>query len=219
MLEGYTRNMKILLLEDDAILAESLQEYLESEGYEVTAVGRGEEVYDRTFDERYDLYILDINVPDINGFEVLRALKEAEDETPAIYISALTDIASITKGFDLGAVDYLKKPFDPEELLLRIRHRIGRAEKREVTEKFRFDPQSGRIDLPGGEHFYLGEVQAKILDLLIRHQGNVVATQDLLDQLDRPSANALRVTIAKLKKRLGIDIENVRGQGYLLEAL
>ena len=215
--------MKILLLEDDAILAESLQEYLEAEGYEVTVAVRGEEVYDLTYEKDYDLYIFDINVPDISGFEVLKALKDAEDETPTIYISAMTDIASITRGFDLGAVDYLKKPFDPEELLLRIRHRIGTAEEQgdrvDFAERFRFDPRSGRVDFADGEYFYLGEVQAKILDLLIRHQGYVVSTDELLEQLERPSVNALRVTIAKLKKRLDIDIRNVRGQGYLLETL
>jgi len=210
--------MKILLLEDDAILSESLAEYLESEGYEVTVVNRGEEVYERTFDEKYDLYILDINVPDINGFDVLKALKEAEDETPAIYISALTDIGSITRGFDLGAVDYIKKPFDPEELLLRIRHRMGDSQDIEVG-ALHFDPQTGRVDLPDGEHFFLGDIQSKIFTLLVRHRGQVVPTETLLDQLDRPSTNALRVTIAKLKKRLGISIENVRGQGYLLEKI
>jgi DNA-binding response OmpR family regulator len=210
--------MKILLLEDDAILAESLAEYLESEGYEVTSVTRGEEVYEKTFDESYDLYILDINVPDINGFEVLKALKEAEDETPAIYISAMTDIDSITRGFDLGAVDYLKKPFDPEELLLRIRHRLGDSGEHS-QEGMRFDPQTGRVDLPDGTHLFLGEVQSRIFSLLLQYRGQVVSTETLLDQLDRPSTNALRVTIAKLKKRLGISIENVRGQGYLLEKI
>jgi DNA-binding response OmpR family regulator len=210
--------MKILLLEDDRILAESLQEYLAAEGYEVTIAGLGEEVYEKTFDEAYDLYILDINVPDINGFEVLRALKEAEDETPAIYISAMTDVASMTKGFDLGAVDYIKKPFDPEELLLRIRHRIGQGTSPVTMETgFRFDPQSGRVDLADGEHFFLGEVQSRILDLLLQRRGQIVPTGELMDQLERPSANALRVTIAKLKKRLGIEIENVRGQGYMIE--
>jgi len=215
--------MKILLMEDDAILAESLQEYLESEGYEVDVALRGEEVYDETFENSYDLYIFDVNVPDINGFEVLRALKEAEDETPTIYISAMTDIDSISKGFDLGAIDYLKKPFDPEELLLRIKHRFSAAQESRKEgydlDGIHFDPKTGRIDMKDGEHFFLGEVQSRLLDLLVRHRGSVVGTADLLDQLDRPSHNALRVAIAKLKKRLGLPIENVRGQGYILENL
>jgi DNA-binding response OmpR family regulator len=211
--------MKILLLEDDEMLAESLAEYLEAEGYDVTVAKRGEEVFDRTFEERFDLYILDINVPDVNGFEVLEALKEAEDETPAIYISAMTDVASMTHGFDLGAVDYIKKPFDPEELLLRIRHRIGTVTPEEKPEGFRFDPSNGRVELPDGEHVYLGEVQARLLELLWQRRGQVVPMGELMDRLDRPTANALRVAIAKLKKRLGIAIENVRGQGYMIEKI
>ncbi len=209
-------------MEDDAILAESLQEYLEAEGYDVDVALRGEEVYEETFEKSYDLYVFDINVPDINGFEVLQALKEAEDETPTIYISAMTDIDSITRGFDLGAVDYLKKPFDPEELLLRIRHRLDRqAPERKGYElgEIHFDPETGRIERKDGEHFFLGEVQSKLLETLASRRGEVVGTSELLDQLGRPSPNALRVAIAKLKKRLGISIENVRGQGYLLENL
>jgi len=108
--------MEILLLEDDKILCESLKEFLESEGYSVDTAHRGTEVFDLTFAKTYDLYILDVNVPDTDGFDVLEALKEAGDETPAIYITALTDINSISKGFAIGAEDYIKKPFDPEEL-------------------------------------------------------------------------------------------------------
>ena len=211
--------MKILLLEDDALLAESLQEYLEMENYSVDRVGRGEEVFERTFETKYDLYILDINVPDLNGLEVLRALKEAEDRTPAIYISALTDIESIAKGFDLGAIDYLKKPFDPEELLLRIRRHF--ASKREELLQYgelSFDPESGRVEKKG-ESFHLGEVQKRIFTLLLERRGQLVQSGELLELLERPNPNALRVTMTKLKKRLGIEITNVRGQGYLLEAI
>ncbi|WP_457606017.1 response regulator transcription factor [Nitratifractor sp.] len=210
--------MKILLLEDDSVLAESLREYLEMEGYEVEAVQRGEEVFDRTFEKRYDLYILDINVPDVNGLDVLEALKEADDRTPTIYISALRDIASITRGFDLGAVDYLKKPFDPEELLLRIRHHLVPREEERLLHygELVFDSQSGRVER-GEEQIRLGEVQKRIFTLLLERQGQLVASDELLELLERPNANALRVMIAKLKKRLGIEIINIRGQGYLLE--
>jgi len=107
--------MKILLLEDDAILAESIKEYLEIEDYCVDISSSGEDVFDKTFEIKYDLYILDINVPGTNGFDTLRALRESDDTTPAIYISALTDIDSIHQGFDIGAIDYIKKPFDPED--------------------------------------------------------------------------------------------------------
>ena len=213
--------MKILLLEDDTVLGESLQEYLEMEGFDVERVTHGEEVFDRTFETTYDLYILDINVPDINGLEVLRELYEAEDRTPAIYISALTDIRTITEGFDLGAIDYLKKPFDPEELLLRIRRHFQQAidPATQVLRygSLRFEPESGKVQTDKGESFYLGEIQGRIFQTLLEREGQLVPTQELLDLLERSNLNALRVTMAKLKKRLGITISNVRGQGYLLE--
>lgn len=213
--------MKILLLEDDELLAESLSEYLEMEGYEVDRVARGEAVFDATYERRYDLYLLDINVPDLNGLEVLEALTDAEDRTPAIYITALTDLETMAKGFDLGAVDYLKKPFDPEELLLRIR-RLFRGKEEQGFLRYgdlRLDPKSGRVEGVGEFSVQLGMVQRRLLEMLIRQQERVVPSIELMEALEHPSPNALRVTLAKLKKRLGIEIVNVRGEGYMLEAL
>ena len=210
--------MKILLLEDDAVLAESLKEYLEIEGYHVDAVGRGEEVFEHTFDVEYDLYILDINVPDINGLEVLKALKEADDSTPAIYISAMTDIEHITQGFAMGAVDYMKKPFDPEELLIRIRHHLGNKEEVLTYGELSYYPKNGKVEHQG-ENIYLSEIQRHIFDRLIYNIGDVVTSEDLMEYMEKPSPNALRVTMTKLKKKLSIDIKNIRGQGYTLETL
>ena len=210
--------MKILLLEDDDLLAESLQEYLEMEGFVVDTARRGEEVFDKTFEERYDLYILDINVPDLNGFDVLKALKEADDSTPAIYISALSDIASITQGFDLGALDYLKKPFDPEELVIRIKRFFAERREGKISHgRFVFDPRTGEVQMESGERLVLGEIQRKILYRLLQSPGTVVTTGELMELLENPSANALRVTLAKLKKKLPLEIVNIRGQGYRLE--
>ena len=211
--------MKILLLEDDMLLGESLQEYLELDGLEVEWVQDGEQVIDRTFENRYDLYVLDINVPEINGLELLRQLREAEDATPAIYISALNDIESITEGFEAGAVDYLKKPFDPEELVLRIRHRFVQAGKGGMEYgALHFDPSSGLVER-GEETIHLGEVQKLIFLRLLERTGEVVRTEELFEYLREPSHNALRVMISKMKKRLGVDIRNIRGEGYLLEKL
>ena len=210
--------MKILLLEDDAVLAESLAEYLEMEGYSVESVVSGEEVFERTFETRYDLYILDINVPDINGLEVLKALKEADDETPAIYISAMTDIEHITKGFEAGAVDYMKKPFDPEELLIRVQHHLRAKEETITYGTLTYFPKNGKVE-QGNSTFYLSEIQKKIFDRLILSIGDIVSSDELMEYMERPSPNALRVTMTKLKKKLGIEIKNIRSQGYTLEAL
>ena len=111
---------RILLLEDDYELGETLKELLESHDYEVDLVENGDDAVDASYDNSYDLYVFDINVPDINGLDLLKSLREADDKTPAIFISALVDLNSITKGFEVGADDYIKKPFFPEELLIRL---------------------------------------------------------------------------------------------------
>jgi len=210
--------MDILLLEDDKILCESLQEYLEKAGYRVDAVTRGEAVYDRTFDKQYDLYILDVNVPDISGFDVLRELRNAEDETPAFFITALVDINSITEGFAVGADDYIKKPFDPQELLLRIQQKYGTSKETILYGNLQYEPQ-GRVLKQDGRVIGLGEVQSNLFHELITHQGEVVESYTLMDHLEFANANALRVNIAKLKKRLGLEIVNIRGRGYMLEKI
>ncbi len=207
--------MKILLLEDDRLLGESLKEYLELEELEVDWAQGGNAVLDLTFDGQYDLYVFDINVPEINGLELLRELRESGDMTPAIYISALSDIESITDGFEAGAVDYVKKPFDPEELVVRIRHRFAARSDVQHYEHLTFDPMTGIVTTPE-ESIHLGEVQKRIFTLLLRRQGEVVRPDELFEAMREPNYNALRVTISKMKKRLGIEIQNVRGEGYRL---
>jgi DNA-binding response OmpR family regulator len=210
--------MNILLLEDDKILCASLREYLELEGYKVDVAHRGEEVFDLTFDNRYDLYILDVNVPDTNGFDVLSALKEAGDTTPAIYITALTDINSISRGFRIGAEDYIKKPFDPEELVIRIKSKYEQPSNRIVLGDLEYDSIHRQV-YRNGELIALGEVQQNIFHTLITSCNHVVDSYTLMDCLAQPNANALRVNLAKLKSKLGIEIRNIRGQGYMIENL
>jgi DNA-binding response OmpR family regulator len=210
--------MKILLLEDDKILCDSLREYLESEGYTVDVAHRGTEVFDLTFSNTYDLYILDINVPDTDGFDVLSSLKEAGDETPAIYITALTDINSISKGFRIGAEDYIKKPFDPEELVIRIKSKYEKPDSFIFLGDLSYDPVN-RVLHRGNDVVALGEVQHNIFHTLITNQNKIVDSFTLMDLLEQPNANALRVNLAKLKSKLGIEIKNIRGQGYMIENL
>ena len=207
--------MKILLLEDDAILAESLQEFLELEGFSVELAKSAEEVYNLTYTNIYDLYIFDINLPTDNGFEVLKNLKNANDTTPTIYISALVDINSISKGFSLGACDYLKKPFDPMELVIRINQKY----KQEKVIKYKditYNPKHKEI-LKSGESIRLGNIQLALFDKLIQNINTTVNSFELLELLDNPNGNALRVNMSKLKSKLNLDIKNIRGRGYRLE--
>ena len=208
--------MKILLLEDDQILCESLKEFLELEGYNVDVAHRGPEVFDLTFDTEYDLYILDVNVPELNGFDVLASLKEAGDETPAIYITALTDINSISRGFEVGADDYIKKPFDPEELVIRIKRKYQKEDSLIYLSDIVYNPITRRLQ-KDGHTIGLGEVQKNIFHRLIIEQNKIVDSYTLMDFLEQPTANALRVNIAKLKTKLGIEVTNIRGQGYMIE--
>lgn len=208
--------MKILLLEDDKILCESLKEFLELEGYMVDTAHRGPEVFDLTFEQTYDLYILDVNVPEIDGFDVLASLKDAGDETPAIYITALTDINSISKGFAIGADDYIKKPFDPEELVIRIKRKYQKDDVVIRLNDIEYNPVTRALQ-KSGKTIGLGEVQQNIFHTLIMEQNKIVDSFTLMDFLEQPSANALRVNLAKLKNKLGIEIKNIRAQGYMIE--
>lgn len=210
--------MKILLLEDDQILCDSLKEFLELEGYEVHVAHRGPEVYDLTFTQKYDLYILDVNVPEIDGFDVLSSLKDAGDETPAIYITALTDINSISKGFAIGAEDYIKKPFDPEELVIRIKRKYQRDDVVIRLKNIVYNPVT-RVLEKEGQTIGLGEVQKNLFHTLITAHNKVVDSYTLMDFLEQPTPNALRVNLAKLKNKLGIEIKNIRGQGYMIEKI
>jgi len=208
--------MKILLLEDDQILCTSLKEFLELEGYSVDVAHRGTEVFDLTFSHTYDLYILDVNVPDVNGFDVLSELKESGDTTPAIYITALTDINSISRGFKIGAEDYIKKPFDPEELVIRIKSKYQQEETLLCIGDLCYNPTTHLLQKES-KTIGLGEVQLNLFHALIIQQNKIVDSYTLMDCLENPSANALRVNLAKLKAKLGIEIKNIRGQGYMIE--
>lgn len=210
--------MRILLLEDDALLAESLKEFLELEDFIVDLAINGEEVYELTFNNRYDLYILDINVPKDNGFEVLKHLKEAGDNTPTIYISALTDINSISKGFNLGAIDYIKKPFDPMELVVRIKNRFLQNSNEIEYKDIKYNIETKEI-YKKDKLINLGEIQLAIFDKLIKNKNKIVLQEELIEYLDKQSSNALRVAISKLKNKLDLNIKNVRGKGYILEEI
>jgi len=208
--------MKLLLLEDDHILSETLQLFLSKEGYDVDTALSIKEAEELTFDNKYDLYLLDINLPQGNGIDLLKSLRYAEDATPTIFITALTDMNSMAEGFKLGAIDYIKKPFDPQELLIRIAAKFSTST---LTYKhLEYDSQSQIIRF-NGEIVDLGNVQLKIFEKLLCQCGSVLKKEELYECLDHISDTALRVAITKIKQKLDIDIKNIRGKGYILEKL
>ncbi|WP_044416054.1 response regulator transcription factor [Halarcobacter anaerophilus] len=209
---------KILLLEDDTILAQTMKALLEQENYNVTLVEDGEEVLNATYEKKYDLYLFDINVPLLNGTQTLKLLREAQDTTPTFFITALRDTTSILKGFDCGCDDYIKKPFDPDELLARVKAVMKRNNPVIKYKNITFDLLENRLILDKDE-LSLGSVEKNVFALLIKNIGRTVDKTVFFEYMNKPSDAALRVLISKLKKMLNIDISNTKGVGYKLEKL
>lgn len=209
--------MKILLLEDDKNLHASLKAYLELEGFDVSSAYTSDDVYELTYDNTYDLYIFDVNVPGDNGFEVLKSLKKADDKTPTIYTTALSDISSVSSGFEAGADDYIKKPFDPEELVIRIKSKYMKSDVLKYKE-LDYTPSTREL-YKDEKLIILGDVLGHLFHELILNKNKIVPTDILYEFLEHPNPNALRVNLSKLKTKLNLDIKNVRGVGYMLEEL
>ncbi|QKJ24026.1 response regulator transcription factor [Poseidonibacter lekithochrous] len=212
------KKIKILLLEDDTILAQTMVQILEQEDYDITLVNDGEEVMEYTYENRYDLYLFDINVPLLNGKEALKLLRDAQDNTPTFFITALRDTNSILDGFDSGCDDYIKKPFDLDELLARIKAVLKRRNPVLEYGDITFDLLENRV-LKQNEEVALGNVEKEIFSLLIKNINMTVNKTTFFDYMNKPSDSALRVLISKLKKVLDLNITNTKGIGYKLEKL
>ncbi len=210
--------IKILLLEDDEILAQTMIQILEQENYDVTLVGDGEDVLDATYDNKYDLYLFDVNVPLLNGMDTLKLLREANDNTPTFFITALIDIKSTLKGFNCGCDDYIKKPFELEELLVRIKATLQRRNPVIKYGNITFDLLENRV-LKDNKEVSLGNVEKEVFGQLIRNIDITVGKSTLFDYMNKPSDSALRVLISKLKKMLELNITNTKGIGYKLEKI
>ncbi len=214
---------KILLLEDDTLFGETLVDFLEGEGYEVDHFLEAKDAIEATYAKKFDLYLLDVNLPDMNGFELLKQLRESGDDTAAIYITSARDKEALVEGFGSGADDYMKKPVDLDELALRVEAQLRRLKinsKVEVGE-YLFDMQ--RLVLYREEEpVALPRKLAELLGLLLRNRGEVVSTEEILEEIygdEHPGTGALRVYINKLKQLFGKDaIVNIRGVGYCFEA-
>ncbi len=215
-------SIKILLLEDDLLLAETLTDLLEDNDYEVSHVPNGQKALDTTFDEKFDIYLLDINVPLIDGVTLLKELREANDTTPAIFLTSHTDKEMLKNGFLSGADDYITKPFDSDELLLRVNALIKRTKKNtiecinllchdELHKTFFYDKEE--LDFSKKEY--------DLLLLLVQHVNSAVPKELIIEELwnssESGSEGAIRVYINRIKQLLPqMKIENIRGIGYKL---
>lgn len=216
--------MKILLLEDEVMLNESIYEYLEGLGHVVEAFFDGKEAYEVMQKNLYDLYILDINVPQIDGLSVLEMLHKKKIYVPVIYISALVDIEDISRAYDLGCYDYLKKPFHLKELALRIERVMASASTPRVhlvlSKNYSYDQEHSQLYFQQ-EPQRLTKKQSQIIDLLARNRGMVVDFDQFQEYVWSEAIvdNAtIRAEVNRLKKSLKEDIIiNVRGMGYMIE--
>ena len=169
--------MKILLVEDDIMLNEMIWEYITSTGHLIKSEKNGKDALEVLEKEKFDLLIFDINIPDIDGFTILEKLHEQKRMIPTIYISALIDIEDISRAFDLGCFDYLKKPFHLKELTLRInkilKTRIVPQTHKRLSKHYSFDSENMTL-LYNNEPHILPKRQLQIIELLALNRSLVV---------------------------------------------
>jgi len=211
--------MKILLLEDDKLFNETIEDFLEEEGFEVRTALDPYSALDYAYEEKFDLYLFDVNLPYENGFALLEKLRDANDNTPTIFLTSRDDKDSLEKGFMVGADDYMKKPIDLDELLCRIKA-ILRREIR--SDKIVLGLYT--IEVNSKQFYKENELQSlshKAIDLLLLllfAKGNVVTMEEISLKLwhsnEEVSFGAVRVYITALKKFFPTEIKNIRGVGY-----
>jgi DNA-binding response OmpR family regulator len=219
--------MKILLLEDDVMLNEAICEFLQAQQYQVVNVGDGMQALSKALEEQFDLLILDITVPKLDGLSLLEELHRHKIKTPAIFISALVDIEDITRAFDLGCYDYLKKPFHLRELALRIDRVMNDTTMRQTSSlvnlgmHYRYDSDH-KVLLYQDEPQVLTKRQYQIIDILANNLGTVIDFDRFRDEVwDEYVDNAtIRAEVSRLKKTLREDlIQNIRAMGYMIDSV
>lgn len=214
--------MKILLLEDEMMLRRTVEEYLDTLGHKVSSFRDGNSALQAITEESYDLLILDINVPGISGLELVEKLNEMEIPTPVIFISALLDIEEISRAFELGAADYLKKPFHLKELGLRIdrvkREHLAKNPNHVIlSEHYRYSGEEQQLYY-NNSAINLTKRQLQIVTLLCENIDSIVNFDRFRSFVwnDEPVDNAtIRAEISRFRKSLKEDfIMNVKGVGY-----
>ncbi len=221
--------MRVLLVEDDLSTAKSIELMLKSEGYIVDMTDLGEDGLDLGKIYDYDIIILDLMLPDMDGYDVLKSLRASKVETPILILSGLTELDNKLKGLGFGADDYLTKPFDKRELIARIQAIVRRSQghSQSVIEigDIKVNLDSRTIEA-GGKPLHLTGKEYGIIELLSLRKGSTLTKEMFLNHLyggmDEPEAKIIDVFICKLRKKLADAtdgsnyIETVWGRGYVL---
>ncbi len=209
---------RILVLEDDHILAQTILSILQMEGHYVTLASTGPQVLEHTFASKYDLYLFDVNVPIIDGFNLLKELRSSGDMTTTFFITALNDFQSFSYGFAIGANDYIKKPFDLDEFIVRVRAALNRHQNLISYKDIIYDPVAKEFT-QDGKLCFLAPLESFILLLLMQNIDKTIEKAAFYELMESASDTALRVHISSLKQKLNLNIINIRSVGYRLESL
>lgn len=226
---------KILLVEDDDSLGYLLSEYLKIKNFEVSWAKTGKETLKLLNDHNYHLIVLDVNLPDIDGFSLAKKIKLDNSQTPFIFLTARSLKVDVLKGFSLGAMDYLKKPIDEEELVTRIEVLISRLHPEDDEDKkpqpdvfqlgkYIFDSKNQQLKFQN-ESTTLTARENELLLFLLKNQNQLCAHKDILDLLwgknDYFNRKSLNVFISRLRKYLSsdpaIEIKNLHKKGFILQ--
>jgi two-component system, OmpR family, response regulator len=217
--------MRVLVVEDDADLNRQLVAALKEAGYAVDSAKDGEEGHFLGDTEPYDLVVLDIGLPLLDGISVLEQWRRAGRKMPVLLLTARDRWSDKVQGIDAGADDYVAKPFHIEEVLARVRALVRRSAGHATNEieigSVRLDSKSGRVTVDGNP-VKLTSHEYRVLEYLMHHRDRVVSRTELIEHLydqdfDRDS-NTIEVFVGRIRKKLGVDvIQTVRGLGYLLQ--
>ncbi|MGM0518925.1 MAG: response regulator transcription factor [Campylobacterota bacterium] len=215
--------MKILLLEDDLVLNEIIEEHLQEQGHSITTVFDGNSAQELIYSKLYDLLLLDVNVPNIDGFELLEDIRQKQIKTPAIYITSANMLQDMEKGFNIGCDDYIKKPFELRELDLRIKNikrlrNISTEDIIDISNSMTLDMENS-ILYKDKKQIHLPQKECEVLFYLIKNSHRHISMQELSLNIwsyeDSPLDSTIRTYIKNLRKILGEDIiSNIRGVGY-----
>ena len=215
---------RLLLLEDDTNLNETVCEFLESKGYEVLAVFDGEEAEEAMFEHHFDLFLLDVNVPSLNGFALLSKVRKEGNTTPAIFLTSLNAIENVEEGYESGCDDYVRKPFALKELLFRIESILKREffhspkSTLSLSENIVFDTNTNTL-LVDNQPVQLQKKEAILLKLFLQKPNEIITHEFIMSHVweydEEGSDDALRTYIKNLRKIIGKDrIVNLKKLGY-----
>ena len=223
------KSLKILFADDDLKYALILKRFLEAEGYEVYYAGNGRIALEQYPEVKPDLILLDINMPEVNGYEVARRIRETDKQTLIFFLTDRTDKTDRLEGFKVRANDYLSKPFYPEELIARIRERFDGVEENPENEIYTFgnttfDYTNNELRTSASKTLITSR-QAEILRLLAKHPNTSVSRENILEQVwgvaSYTNSLALNVQISYLRKALrndaSVQIESLMKKGYVLK--